>query len=113
VGQAILVCCPIFLLLSWVRTLKWIGWLSNIANLALVLAIVVIAYYGISHYDTWDINLLSSVISWDTYPLSFGLFVFAFEGINLVGLLFPPQTTSTPILSSSINLTNLKLGLAY
>ena len=97
VGQAILVCCPIFLLLSWVRTLKWIGWLSNIANLALVLAIVVIAYYGISHYDTWDINLLSSVISWDTYPLSFGLFVFAFEGINLVDLP-PPHLHSNAIL---------------
>lgn len=81
IEQAILLLLPLLILLSWVRTMEWIALSSNIAIAALAMAIVIILYYGIISPSAQPIDIVLNV---EEYPLAFGMFVFAFEGINLV-----------------------------
>lgn len=83
VSQAVMLLAPVLVLLCWLRNMMYIGYASIFANISLALGLAVIIYYGLTSAG-FAFADMTSVIDVETYPLSFGIYVAAFEGINLV-----------------------------
>jgi len=71
---------PVFMLLSWLRNIKYLAPTSVFANFSLLFAATVILYYGFSHI-VWEHHYPALNVS--GVPTFFGIAVFGFEGINL------------------------------
>jgi len=71
---------PIFMLLSWLRDIKYLAPTSIFANFSLLFAVVVILWYGFTKFYTHEHY---PAIDFSGLPTFFGIAVFGFEGINL------------------------------
>jgi len=72
------------LISSLIRNLKFIAWLSAIANVCMLGGLVIILYY--CSFDLPTLSSRSAIADWTTIPLFFGTSIFSFEGISLVSL---------------------------
>ncbi|XP_030069255.1 proton-coupled amino acid transporter 1-like [Microcaecilia unicolor] len=73
---------PLFLLLSFVRSLKYLAFFSLLANVAMLISIVMIYKYIIK--DIPNPSNLPYVAGWRSYTLFFGTAIFASECIGTV-----------------------------
>lgn len=81
---------PLYVLLSWIRTMRYLAPVAIAANAALILAVTTVFYYGFSELK---VERSYPFINISTFPLFFGIAVFGYEGINL----------AIPIQSSMLN----------
>lgn len=67
-----------------IRHLKHIAPISTLANISTFISLGIILYTSVS--DLPPITERKLLGSWDKLPLSFGLTIFAMEGISLVSI---------------------------
>eukprot|EP01112_Ceratiomyxa_fruticulosa_P000684 TRINITY_DN1060_c0_g1_i9.p1 TRINITY_DN1060_c0_g1~~TRINITY_DN1060_c0_g1_i9.p1 ORF type:complete len:469 (-),score=74.70 TRINITY_DN1060_c0_g1_i9:68-1474(-) len=78
----VLIIYPIITILSWIKNIKYLSPTSIFANLALLLGITVVFYFGFSRLELVPVSEYPG-IRISTFPMFFGIAVFGFEGINL------------------------------
>ncbi|KAL5256649.1 hypothetical protein ACHWQZ_G011787 [Mnemiopsis leidyi] len=79
---------PLYIALSWIRSMKYIGVISFFAELSILSGIAVTGVIGCVQLSrgivpglAFDVNILPP---WRTLPLMFGMAAFAFEGAGVV-----------------------------
>eukprot|EP00026_Physarum_polycephalum_P009469 Phypoly_transcript_09594.p1 GENE.Phypoly_transcript_09594~~Phypoly_transcript_09594.p1 ORF type:complete len:457 (+),score=23.96 Phypoly_transcript_09594:99-1373(+) len=70
---------PVFMLLSWLRNIKYLAPTSIFANFALLFAVAVILGHGFANFHIHHYTAIEP----KGLPIFFGIAVFGFEGINL------------------------------
>eukprot|EP00698_Gefionella_okellyi_P019263 TRINITY_DN5882_c0_g1_i1.p1 TRINITY_DN5882_c0_g1~~TRINITY_DN5882_c0_g1_i1.p1 ORF type:complete len:440 (-),score=92.84 TRINITY_DN5882_c0_g1_i1:1310-2629(-) len=75
---------PLFVVLSWIRHLKYLAPFSLVANLCLVFGVVSVSVRSAQHLGEYGIPHDLSAISFGGLPVFIGVATFAFEGVGLV-----------------------------
>lgn len=87
---------PLFVLMSYIRSMSWISPFSAAANVTLVLSLCIIVAASIIQLKDRtipDVSLTIDVVAvWRTLPVTFGMAVYAYEGI---GVVLPCETAMT------------------
>lgn len=91
---------PVILVIALIRELKYISPLSTIANISSFIALSLILYNSV--IGLGPISDRKYVGYWDEIPLSFGVMVFALEGITLVNMNVKLELVFVPAACSSI-----------
>lgn len=84
--RSILISTLPILISSLIKNLKFIAWLSAIANVSMVGGLIIILYY--CSIDIPSISTRVAIGHWTTIPLFFGTSIFSFEGISLVSFIY-------------------------
>lgn len=84
---AILISAVPILIPSLIKNLKFIAWLSLVANVCMIGGLLITLYYCFIDSSS---NIVTADVKdyWATLPLFFGTTIFSFEGISLVGFRF-------------------------